>query len=146
MNKYILVDSTGSMSEEGKKSIVKYLIYSIKSFLLEEWKEENVDIYLFGEEIKPYESKIIFQGKANSESLKRFLVDKKDSQILLLSDGCYSEPVKKVFIDSGTDIWAIMIGCDCNKAVLQRIVGKERVFDTIDMVASLYQFMNFEKG
>jgi uncharacterized protein YegL len=146
MDKYILIDVSGSMAEKGKKTVVRYLVYAIQGFLQSEYSEQRVEMYLFGREITPYNIKIDFTGKADSRSLKKFLVDKGEATVLLLGDGSYSDDIQKTFKASGISMLAVMIGSDCNKAVLQKIAGRGNVYDAVDLSACLNRFMNLSKG
>lgn len=146
MNKYILIDVSGSMSEKGKKAVVKYIVYAIQGILQSEYLEQSVEMYLLGSKITRYDSKIEFMGKLDSKSLKEFLVDKGEDAVLLLSDGSYSNELQKIFKASGISMIAVMIGSDCNKAVLQKLAGRGNVYDAVDLSACLNRFMNLSKG
>ena len=146
MDKYILIDVSGSMAEKGKKSVVRYLIYTMQGLLQSEYPMNRVEMYLFGKEIKPYEAKFNFMGKADSRSLKEFLADKGKAAVLLLSDGSYPDDLQRIFTASAISIMAIMIGSDCNKAVLQKLAGRGNVYDAIDLSACLNRFMDLSKG
>lgn len=142
MERIILVDTSGSMVEEGKKSVVRYLLYAIEGLLHNEWSGNAYKIYLCNNDVKEYDIKVDFTGKASAEKLGHFLEDKRDSVVLLLSDGGYSEEVKTVFKKSGVKLLALMVGCDCNKAVLQKMAGVENLYESTDLATCMNRFMS----
>lgn len=146
MKRYILVDTTGSICEEGKRSLVKYFLLTVKRMLQKQWSDCEVEIYTWNNEIKPLDSKITFCGKADANYLQDFLADKKDCTFLLVTDGEYSEEVKRVLRTSGVRLNVLMIGSDCNKVASRKIAGEKHLFEMCDLMACLHQFMDFEKG
>lgn len=144
MEKIILVDTSGSMSEEGKKSVVRYLLYAIEGLLNNEWSGKAYKIYLWNSNIQEYDTNINFVGEANAKKLKEFLESKPNSTVLILSDGSYPEDIKNVFKKTEIKILALMVGGDCNKAILQKIVGVGNIYESTDVATCLNKFMSIE--
>lgn len=142
MERIILVDTSGSMAEVGKKSVVRYLIYAIENLLSSEWSGSAYKLYLWNSSIKEYDAEIDFSGQTNARELKEFLGNRQSSTILLVSDGSYSDEIKNVFKNAGIKVLALMVGWDCNKAVLQKIVGTENIFESTDVSTCVNRFMS----
>lgn len=142
MGKIIIVDASGSMAEEGKKSVVRYILYTIENLLKDEWSETACPIFLWNNDVSEYEGKVDFQGQSSSKSFEKFLKQHPNSELLLISDGSYPEDVKSVLKKSDNKMKVLMVGCDCNKARLQKMVGSENLYDTTDVATCLEDFMN----
>lgn len=142
MEKIILVDTSGSMAEEGKKSVVRYMLYAIEGLLHDEWSGYSYRIYLCNSDVKEYDTKVVFTGKVSAKKLEDFLKGRRDSTVLLLSDGSYSEEVKTVFKKSGVKLLALMVGGDCNKAVLQKMADVENLYESTDLATCMNRFMS----
>jgi uncharacterized protein with von Willebrand factor type A (vWA) domain len=142
MEKIILVDTSGSMAEEGKKSVIRYLLYAIEGIFSDEWPTIPYRIFLWNEEISEFESKVEFGGKSNVSVLSFFLSEHSDSAVLLISDGSYSEEIKSVLKRADKKIIALMVGSDCNKARLQKMVGTENLYETADVATCIKDFIH----
>lgn len=142
MGKVFLVDTSGSMAEEGKKSVVRYLLYAIENIMRDEYPEVNYGVFLWSESVSVYDKKMDFGGRAEAKPLSLFLEEHKADTVMLIGDGSYSENIKRVIMNAGRDVLALMVGSDCNRARLQRMVGAGRVYESVDVSTCIRDFVN----
>lgn len=136
-----MIDASGSMGEEGKKSVVRYLIYAIEGLMKDLYPAIDYKIFIWNDEVIEYAGKIDFRGSANHRALSTFLCNHKDDSILIIGDGSYSEEVKKIIKDANDRMLFLMAGSDCNKARIHKMVGGESVYETVDIAACMNDFV-----
>lgn len=140
MENVILVDVSGSMMEEGKGSVVRYLLHAIKALYTDEYTQTDYKIFMWNDEIVEYDldTKIAFKGKNNENILSEFLNQCCYKALLFMGDGNYSDKVMKVISECKTERkLALMIGADCNRVKLQRVFGTSNIYDAADVVACI---------
>lgn len=140
MENIILVDVSGSMIEEGKSSVVRYLLYAIEALHTNEYLQTNYKIFMWNDEIVEYEpeAKIVFKGKNNEKILTEFLNQCCNSALLFMGDGNYSDKVMKALSECKAERkLALMIGADCNKGKLQRVLGTSNTYDAADVATCI---------
>lgn len=141
MENIILIDTSGSMTEDGKKSVIMYILNTIKNTLNEEMR-----IYIWNEEIKQYSGKLEF-GKTNSSmKLSAFLNENIDENILIISDGCFSSEIKSVLKKYSEKLICILVGIDSNLKTLQKTFGLYNVFEASDTVAGISRYLSLKGG
>ncbi len=140
----ILVDTSGSMAEEGKKSVIRYLLYAIDNFYKNEYSVEIASIYLWAEKIEKFElnQKIQYGGKADISTLSEFLKNE-TRPVLIITNGNYTSKVEKKITEniSNKKIIAMLIGPDNNKVRLLNTFGAINIFETEDLFECL-RFLN----
>lgn len=141
MEKIIIVDASGSMAEEGKKSVVRYLIYAIKGIMEDCYPDMEYRIVLWNEKISDYGKKVDFCGSTDAAVLSDFLDRHQRASILLLGDGSYSDDVKRVIRSADQNIMSLMVGSDCNRSRLQKILGTERIYESADVSTCVDDFV-----
>lgn len=146
MNKIvnIVVDASGSMAEDDKNGVVKYLLNGINNIIETNlFDDVKFILYQWGQEIKKYENfekaKIEFAGGSNSlglEELKKLL--SKDQTIIFISDGNFDLEYKVQLKDLSTNIITIFIGLDANRAILKDIATENVVYSVTDFVQVIF--------
>ncbi len=142
MKNIVLIDTSGSMCEEGKKSIIRYLINAIKGVKNERYPDKELNMYYWNEQIVPYSEKVKFEGKSGEKILKEFLDEHNDESILLIGDGNYSDDIRRIIKENSNRILFLMVGSECNKNKLGRVINDEQIFEAVDVVSCLGEFMN----
>lgn len=146
MNKIvnIVVDASGSMAEDDKNGVVKYLLNGINNIIETNlFDDVKFILYQWGQEIKKFENfekaKIEFAGGSNSlglEELKKLL--SKDQTIIFISDGNFDPEYKVQLKDLSTNIITIFIGLDANRAILKDIATENVVYSVTDFVQVIF--------
>lgn len=146
MNKIvnIVVDASGSMAEDDKNGVVKYLLNGINNIIETNlFDDVKFILYQWGQEIKKFENfekaKIEFAGGSNSlglEELKKLL--SKDQTIIFISDGNFDLEYKVQLKDLSTNIITIFIGLDANRAILIDIATENVVYSVTDFVQVIF--------
>lgn len=146
MNKIvnIVVDASGSMAEDDKNGVVKYLLNGINNIIEPNlFDDVKFILYQWGQEIKKFENfekaKIEFAGGSNSlglEEIKKIL--SKDQTIIFISDGNFDLEYKVQLKDLSTNIITIFIGLDANRAILKDIATENVVYSVTDFVQVIF--------
>lgn len=146
MNKIvnIVVDASGSMAEDDKNGVVKYLLNGINNIIETNlFDDVKFILYQWGQEIKKFENfekaKIEFAGGSNSlglEEIKKIL--SKDQTIIFISDGNFDLEYKVQLKDLSTNIITIFIGLDANRAILKDIATENVVYSVTDFVQVIF--------
>lgn len=142
MEHIILADISGSMEQDGKGAVARYLLYAIEALYREEFPDAEYRIFLWNDEITEYDSekKIVFQGKSSAKALDVFLSQYDEDIVLLLAgDGTYSDQVVQVL--SGCKAvrkFAVMVGADGKIGKLQRAFGKQCIYDAADIASCIH--------
>jgi hypothetical protein len=140
----IVVDASGSMAEDDKNGVVKYLLNGINNIIETNlFDDVKFILYQWGQEIKKFENfekaKIEFAGGSNSlglEELKKLL--SKDQTIIFISDGNFDPEYKVQLKDLSTNIITIFIGLDANRAILKDIATENVVYSVTDFVQVIF--------
>lgn len=150
MNKIvnIVVDASGSMAEDDKNGVVKYLLNGINNIIeTNVFDDVKFILYQWGQEIKKFENfekaKIEFAGESNFlglEELKKLL--SKDQTIIFISDGNFDLEYKVQLKDLSTNIITIFIGLDANRAILKDIATDNVVYSVTDFVQVIFDACN----
>lgn len=139
----VVIDASGSMVEDGKSSVVQYILNGLNNVREhEEFKNYKFSLFQWSEESKELESleriKLEFKGKADVKGLNKLkdLLDMERS-ILLISDGNFNRPEKEKLKNFKARIIPIFIGIDANKAFLKDISSNKVVYSGVDLVQAL---------
>lgn len=141
MGKAIVIDASGSMAEEGKKSVIRYLLHAVEGLARDEYPEAEYKIYAWNETISEFETKIDFSGHTSADAFSDFLNAHPEDSILLVGDGNYSEEIKAIIERAGNAMLVLMVGSDCNRARLRKLVGTGHLYETTDVVACFHDFI-----
>lgn len=156
-NLYILIDTSGSMVEMAKKSILHNLLSFVNQYFdyhtnnynsieVIQWNKEVTVCSLSNEEVKP----LLTKGKLNLEAMKSYLSLKNDKKlkILLLSDGNFDKDVADYFFKLKSNnnlISTVSIGADSQIEKLKNISNYH--YSSEDMITAIksLEFTNSTK-
>lgn len=140
MDNIILIDTSGSMMEDGKKSVIMYVINTIKNTLSVE-----PTVYTWDKEIKPFSGKIEFGISNDSSSISSFFDEHNDEPIVLITDGCFSSNIKSIIKKHSLKIVCILVGIDSSIVSMQRTVGVNNAFEASDTVACISRYLSLKE-
>lgn len=141
MDNLIIIDSSGSMMEDGKKSVIMYVLNAIKNTLT-----EDIKIFSWDKEIKPFSGKLEFGITNDSDSLSTFFDRHNDNPVLLITDGCFSSSVKAVIKKHSKSIVCVLVGIDSSINSLQKTIGANNVFESSDTVTCISRYNSLKGG
>ena len=133
MNKaYIVFDCSGSMSEYGRRAVIKYAFMAVRQ------RYPSVEMYRWNDAIESIGKvkDIVTRGSVNAKAFAEF-INNLDSgaNVLLVSDGCWSAKDTEIICSAveGSTIYACFLGQDANLATLSKVqtIGKN-VFRMVD--------------
>ncbi len=145
MNMNIIVDVSGSMTENGKDSVVKYLLYAIDGFS----RDNNLGeykIFQWGkrldEVVEPF--KLSFDSGKVSDELLSFLNNHIDEKNIIISDGGFSREIKKGIkeIPDKKNIYYLGIGSDCDIAAIRAVAMPNRIFAAQEVISCMRVIIN----
>lgn len=141
MDNLILIDTSGSMMEDGKRSVIMYVLNTIKNIAAGE-----PEIYLWSSEIKPFCGKMEFGAANDLNSISDFLSLHKDKPILIITDGCFPQRIKSVLKEHSGNLVFIIVGVDSSVTALQKLFGANNVFEAADTAACVYRHLVLKGG
>lgn len=138
----IILDSSGSMNEEGKQAAGEYLLRAMAGFIRCRFPEVCCRAYMWNENVARYGEKPA-GTRSNAGALAAFAVEHQDSPMVLISDGNFSERDCRTLagLSGVKQIRAVTVGADANHSRLQKIVGQEYVFESADAVECVRQLL-----
>lgn len=139
MDNIILIDTSGSMMEDGKKSVIMYVINTIKNTLTVE-----PTVYTWDKEIKPFSGKIEFGTSNGLSSILSFLEEHNDEPIILITDGCFSSNIKSIVKKHSKKLVCILVGIDSSIVTMQRTIGVNNTFESSDTVACISRYLSLK--
>ena len=140
----MILDSSGSMNEDGKRTAGEYLLRAMAGFIRDRFPGVRCGAYVWGEGIARYGDKSAGGGaRLDAGALAAFAAEHQDTPMILISDGNFPERDRKALISlSGIEhIRAVMVGADANRPRLQKIFGRGRVFESADAVECARQLL-----
>jgi len=142
MEKVIIADASGSMSENGKNDVMHYVLFSIGKICDMNSLADKPKIFVWNEDISEftYSNPIKFYGKLNKNSLEKFFSAINPASVLFITDGCFSSEIKKFILDCKIRFTVLKIGCDCDTSMLKAAFGSNRIFETSDIVPCFFDF------
>ena len=138
MNKvYIIFDCSGSMSEYGRRAVIKNAFMAVRQ------RYSRVEMYRWNDTIESIEKakNIVTRGSVNVKAFTEFInkIDGKAS-VLLVSDGCWSTKDTESISSAaeGSAIYTCSLGQDANLAALSKVqtIGK-KCFRMVDFPMAL---------
>lgn len=136
----IIVDISGSMTENGKDSVVKYLLNAIEGYAVRE-KRIAYRLFRWGDEIESISdvSGLSFRKGPASDRIAEFIKEHSGERCLILSDGGFSRKTEQGMkrILERKDIYYIGVGCDCDLSMIRRLADSDKIFSSQDVIACL---------
>lgn len=141
----IVVDASGSMIEDDKNAVVKYLLNGICNIKeLADFGKVDFILYQWGSTSKKFENlesaKIEFTGKASVLGLDELaqIVDE-NQPLIFISDGNFDHKAKDNIKKLSICIVPIFIGVDANRGMLQNIAKDKIVYSVTDFMQAIYE-------
>lgn len=141
----IVVDASGSMAEDDKNAVVKYLLNGISNVTeLTDFRDVDFVLYQWGQTSKKIESlekaKIEFAGKSQVSGLEELtqMIDE-NQPLIFISDGNFNSGDKASIKTLSKYIVSIFVGIDANRAILQDISTEGIVYAVTDFVQAIYE-------
>ena len=128
---FLLIDTSGSMTENDKHSILMYIYRPFKTIF-----GDRLLVYSWSNEIREVSkvSELKMQGKINNEITEKFLNSlEEDSYLVIMSDGSFESDIFKK-IEKKLNVYIVGIGSDVDKKVLEYVFGKDNYFETYDIL------------
>lgn len=147
MNKKIniVVDSSGSMSEEDKNAVVKYLLNGISNVMeLSDFHGVEFELYQWGKNSKKLgclnNVKIEFTGRATIEGLNVLSQTIDENQpIIFISDGNFEVENINILQNMSNDIIPVFVGTDANRVLLKEVAANKVIYSVTDFMQALYE-------
>ena len=141
----VIVDTSGSMAEDDKNAVVRYLLSDIGNLReKEEFSDCFFALYGWGEALQKVEDwgniRFAFSGRSGTGGLEEIGKEEKEyGSLLLISDGNFTEDVKNAFLKLGRDrrTAVISVGMDARRSVLREISTKGEVFAVTELVTAV---------
>lgn len=138
MSKYlnVLIDTSGSMAEDCKNAVIKYLLNAITSY-------DGIEVknyYLVGNQCIKIEDiaglKITYGGKMTTNAINGCFREISDEEnTLLISDGCFEVDTEKAI--SKHNVVCVAVGEDAMLNNLQRCSKNKKVYLAEDVNAAI---------
>ena len=128
---FLLIDTSGSMIENEKPSILMYIYRAFKTII-----GDRLLAYSWGDEIKEISkvSELKMQGKINNETTEKFLNNlEENSHLVIMSDGSFETDIFKK-LEKKVNIYFVGIGSDVDKKILEYTFGKNNYFEAYDIL------------
>ncbi|EFG29619.1 VWA domain-containing protein [Fusobacterium periodonticum] len=128
---FLLIDTSGSMIENEKSSILMYIYRPFKTII-----GDRLLAYSWGDEIKEISkvSELKMQGKINNETTEKFLNNlEENSHLVIMSDGSFETDIFKK-LEKKVNIYFVGIGSDVEKKILEYTFGKNNYFEAYDIL------------
>lgn len=131
MSKYlnVLIDASGSMAEDCKNAVVKYLINAITSCDGTEVK----NYYMVSNQCTKVEDiaslKITYSGQLTSKAINDYFREmSEEDKTLLISDGCFDVDTEKSISKHRNHVVCVAVGEDTMLSNLQRCSVNKKVY------------------
>lgn len=128
---FLLIDTSGSMIENEKPSILMYIYRPFKTII-----GDRLLAYSWGDEIKEVSkvSELRMQGKINNETTEKFLNNlEENSHLVIMSDDSFETDIFKK-LEKKVNIYFVGIGSDVDKKILEYTFGKNNYFEAYDIL------------
>lgn len=145
ININIIVDVSGSMTENGKDSVARYLLYAIEGYCKEE-KISEFKVFQWGKQFEeltePY--KLSFDSEKVSNEILEFLNNHIDDRNIIISDGGLSREIKNGIkkIPNRNNLYYICVGSDCNLAGIRTVASSDRIFWAQEVISCMRSIIN----
>ena len=141
----IVVDASGSMAEDDKNAVVKYLLNGICNVMGTPGIDDvEFALYQWGQESKKIDNlekaKIEFAGRSPLSGLEELkqIIDENQTMIFV-SDGNFNSGDKAHIKKMSVNIIPIFVGIDANRTILQDIATEKVVYSVTDFMQAVYE-------
>ena len=145
MSLNIIVDVSGSMTENGKDSVVRYLLYAIEGYCKEE-KGVDYKVFQWGRQLEELTSpyKLSFDSEKSSNELIEFLNNCLNDKTIIVSDGGLSREIKLGIkeISNRSNIYYLGVGSDFDLATIRTVTKPDRIFFAQEVISCMRSITN----
>lgn len=139
----VIIDASGSMGEDEKNAVVKYLLNGMFSVIRNNLLDVSLSLFQWGIETKQIDNfekeKLCFAGRTSVKGLEELSSWINDQEpMILISDGNFESDVKKKIKQLSNRILPIFVGVDANRTILQDISTNKSVYSVVDFVQVLF--------
>lgn len=131
----VIVDTSGSITENGKSAVVKYMLYTIKNLCeRDRYGKFKVEIFGWAERIMPINSisELVFKGTLSAISFEDHIKDMDDNcSIIIVTDGNFDLKTSSVLKNRNRKdlkIYCIAVGADADTYGLKKISTYPEIF------------------
>ena len=138
---HVIVDASGSMVEDSKHGVVKYILVGMEH--VNSWPEfSNCEykVYQIGEKtgyigtLDNYE-KIVYGGTVKEENIQNIQSHiHSEDRVILLSDGNMELSVRDCLKKACNHLLCIGIGADIDRSTLKRLSDSKKVYNATDYI------------
>lgn len=134
----VLIDISGSMAEDCKNAVVKYLLNAIASCD----KPEGKNYYLVGEQCRRIGDidslKITYGGQMSVNAIHDYFREiSEEDETLLISDGCFDNDIEKSIYEHRKNVVCVAVGEDAMLGNLRRCSKNKKVYLAEDVTAAI---------
>lgn len=141
----IVVDASGSMMEDDKNAVVKYLLNGISNAAdTSDFCDVDFVLYQWGQTSKKIggleKAKVEFAGKSSLSGLEELMRMIDENQpLLFVSDGNFNSGDKANIKKLSVNIIPVFVGIDANRTMLQDIATERVVYSVPDFMQAIYE-------
>lgn len=139
----VIADTSGSMAEDDKNAVVRYVLGSIANLREKrEFSSYCFELYEWGASTRKAEDwdniKLSFAGRTDVEALGAVL-EEGDSSLLIVSDGNFPKKTLKALKDLCLKYRtaAVSVGMDASRSALRDITTNGEVFSVTEIAAAI---------
>lgn len=131
---YVIIDSSGSMYEEGKRAASIYIAKSIDGFTKSHYPSTERTVLSWSNAIEKFPGKSLSKSKPDFGPLVSFVKEHTDSHIIILTDGIFEKNDQDALAHLAThkSLSIVLIGADANDIYAKQALGEERVYEAVD--------------
>ena len=138
----VLVDVSGSMGEDCKDAVIKYLINTI----LSSNRFEKYYLYLINDTVTKIDdiskAKIKYEKHISQNAIKDFYDSVIDNEpVLFISDGCFEADIENTLSKHKSNMVCVAVGSDAIKGNLQRCSHNKKVYNAEDVTEAMASFI-----
>ncbi|MDU2569002.1 MAG: VWA domain-containing protein [Veillonella sp.] len=141
----IVVDASGSMAEDDKNAVIKYLLNGICNVMgTPDFDSIEFALYQWGQESKKIENlekaKIEFAGNSSLSGIEELkqMIDENQTMIFV-SDGNFNSGDKVQIKKMSVNIIPIFVGIDANRSILKDIATEKVVYSVTDFMQAIHE-------
>ena len=142
---YVIIDSSGSMYEEGKRAASIYIAKSIAGFTKSHYPSTESAVLSWSNAIEKFPGASLSKRKPDFGPLVSFVKEHTDSHIILLTDGSFEKNDQDALaqLASHKSLSVVLMGADANDIFVKQALGKERVYAAVDGLMCVHDlFLN----
>ena len=132
----VLIDSSGSMNEDGKLSALKYLLYAITNVVREQYNDMiDFEFVQWSTDISKLEklNMLVTNGKLNECVLNEYFEFNSPDSIIFISDGNFDASLRTAILNVSKNIYVVCVGLDSDEYNLRMVSTDSVVYKACDI-------------